>query len=32
MKMTVFWEVTPCRLILKDVLFGGTCSLHLRKK
>ena len=27
--ITLFWNVTPCRLVEADCRFGGTCSSHI---
>jgi hypothetical protein len=30
MKITAFWDVTPCSLVEVYRLFGGTCYVHLQ--
>jgi hypothetical protein len=32
MKITVFWDVIPCRLVNIYKYFGGTCCLHLQER
>jgi hypothetical protein len=30
MKSSIFWDITPCRLLKVNGRFGGTCRLHLQ--
>jgi hypothetical protein len=31
MKITIFWDVTPCSLVDRYQSFGGTCCLSLQE-
>jgi hypothetical protein len=30
MKIIIFWDITPCRPLSVNLLFGGTYRLHLQ--